>query len=148
MFEFVVENFLIADVSGDDVGGDPNDDVDAHGVDVDGVRRSNRGGASTSTPPTPGVTPRGGEWGVPSVGVAVKAAALKALARGCCPADGDALVPAATCGAVGPLVRALEQLVDIENEMEGVGATTDWERGHVRLAAASALLRCVCLCVL
>ena len=35
-----------------------------------------------------------------------------------------------------------EGLVDIENELEALGAATDPERGHVRLAAAAAMLRC------
>ena len=54
----------------------------------------NRGGkTSMSSAATAAGLPERGEWGWPGGGVAAKAAALKALARACCPLDGDTPVP-------------------------------------------------------
>ena len=40
-----------------------------------------------------------------------------------------------------PTYQALDRLMDLEADLSGFGADTDADRGHLRLAAAKALLR-------
>ena len=42
-----------------------------------------------------------------------------------------------------PTCQALDRLMDLEADLSGFGADTDADRGHLRLAAAKALLRWV-----
>ncbi|GLC58277.1 hypothetical protein PLESTB_001340900 [Pleodorina starrii] len=89
----------------------------------------------------------GTEWERPSYGIALKVAALRALARACAP-DADAPVanaavgvPPATADAVSSYVcELLVQLLDVEYEMAEYGVAGEVDRGQLRLAAAAALL--------
>eukprot|EP00798_Chlamydomonas_sp_ICE-L_P024089 gene24089-9663_t len=112
LVDFVVHNFLTADIH-----------------------------SSSGSRQEPVASDASGQWGAPSAGVAAKMSAIKAVSRALCPMDGATPLPAAFVTAVDPLVRALERLVDVENDIEDVGAFTEFEKGHVRLAAANALLR-------
>ena len=46
-----------------------------------------------------------------------------------------------------PTYQALDRLMDLEADLSGFGADTDADRGHLRLAAAKALLRYVWISV-
>lgn len=80
-------------------------------------------------------------WTQATGAIGLKCAALKAAARALV-ADADASpAPAEAAAAAQRLVAFAEQLLDPASELAELGAVGDVDGGHLRLAAASALLR-------